>query len=376
MTKRVLIAPNAFKHSLSAIDVALTIKSTLESFKLNFNYELAPIADGGDGTIDVMNFYFKKSKFIKANVNDPLMREIQSEWLLLDDETAVIELAKASGISLLKQNELNPMWANTFGTGELILQALAKRCKKIVICLGGSATIDGGLGIVQALGGKMFDKKKQPVKAGGGFLSSVEKIDLSSLDKRIKDVKLNVLCDVKSTLIGKSGTINFSSQKGASEGEKVVLELGMKHFAEVIKKITNLDCDNEPMVGTAGGVAYGLKTLLNAELFLGFTYLSNMISLEDKVKSSDLVITGEGYLDSQTLMGKAVFELARLTNKHHKKVIVICGDYEKNINWSEHFVDTVIQIKPENMPVDESIKNTKNLIQSAIKREYEIFRNY
>ena len=375
MSRKILIAPNAFKHSLSAIEVANIIKSSLDSLDFNLHTEIAPIADGGDGTIDVLNFYFKKSKFIKANVHDPLMRNIESKWLFLDNETAVIELAKASGISLLKENELNPLWANTFGTGELILSALDKGCRKIIIALGGSATIDAGLGIFLALGGKLFDKNKHPLKAGGGFLSSIEKIDLSSLDKRIKKVKLQVLCDVQSTLIGKRGTINFSNQKGAKEGEKVVLELGMKHYADLVRKITGFDCEMESMVGAAGGVAFSLKVFFNAELFGGFSYLARMISLEEKIKNFDVIVSGEGSLDSQTLMGKAVCELSKLTSKYRKKLIAFCGNYEKNINWAEYNIADIIQIRPDEMSIAESILNTRDLIEKSVRNSYKLFVN-
>lgn len=376
MSKKILIAPNAFKHSLSAIEVSKIIKQALDSLGLNLKYDLTPIADGGDGTIDVLNLSFPKSKFIKAKVHDPLMREIESLWLLWDENTAIVELAKASGITLLKQNELNPMWANTFGTGELILSALDKGSKKIIIALGGSATIDAGVGILEALGVRFEDKKRNKVKAGGGFLSSIEKISLNHLDKRIKDCEFHVLCDVRATLTGEKGTVQkFATQKGAKEGEKIILEQGMKHLAKIVKEYTKSDFEFEQMVGAAGGVAFSLKAFLNADLFSGFVYLANLISLEEKIKNVDLIITGEGNLDSQSLMGKGVAELAKLAKKHNKKVIALCGDYDKNINWKEHYIEHVIEINPQGLPLEESLKNTKQLILKAVEQNHELFRN-
>ena len=376
--KQILIAPNTFKHSLPAIEVAKTIKQVLDALNLDLNCELAPIADGGDGTIDILNFYFKKSKLVQCSIHDPLMRSIQANWLLLDKETAVIELAKASGLALLKEDELNPMWANTFGTGELIVSALDKGCTKIILTLGGSATVDAGLGIIQALGVKIFDKKKHPLKAGGGFLNQVEKINLSSIDKRINKTELHILCDVGIPLLGETGTVQrFSTQKGAKEGEKHVLELGMKHFANIIKNTVAYDCSMEPMVGSAGGVAFSLKALLAAKLFCGFSYLSNLISLEEKIKNSDIIITGEGNLDSQTLMGKGVYELAKLAKKLNKtNVIVVCGECDTGINWQAYNIKEVIKIKPEGISQAESLKNTKNLIETSLKNHSELFRNY
>lgn len=377
MSKRVLIAPNAFKGSLSATEVAQTVKSTLDSLDLDLDCQIAPIADGGDGTIDIVNHYFKKSKFIECNVHDPIGRNIKSKWLLLDNETAVVELAKASGISLLKEDELNPMWANTFGTGELILSALDRGCKKIIIALGGSATVDAGLGILQALGVKIFDGKKHLIKTGGGFLSQIHEINFSSLDKRIKGVKLDVLCDVKIPLLGEKGTVNkFSVQKGAKEGEKVILENGMKHYSETVKKITGNDFKDELMVGAAGGVAFSLKSFLDAELYPGFNYLARITSFEEKIKDADFVITGEGNIDIQTLMGKAVSEVAKLTKKYKKKLIAICGDHDKNMRWDEYNIDHVIKIKPEEASIEESILNTRIFIKNAIKNHLGLFKNY
>lgn len=373
MIKQILIAPNAFKHSLSAIDAAQIIKSEIDSLKLDVKCELAPIADGGDGTIDVIHFYFKKSKYVECEVCDPLMRKIKAKWLLFDNETAIVELSKASGISLLNEKELNPMWANTYGTGELILSALNKGCRKIIIALGGSATVDAGLGLLTALGVKIYDNKKHKIKSGGGFLHSVCGIDLSSVDKRIKDVTFHVLCDVKSTLFGKTGTVNFSAQKGAKEGEMFILENGMKHFSSIVKKITGCEYEDEPMVGAAGGVAYSLKTFLHAELFGGFLYLSNLISLEEKIKNSDLIITGEGNLDLQTLMGKGVCELAKLAEKYQKKVVVFCGNYDSSVNWATYNVNQVIKIDSEGLSLGESLRKAKDLLEKIVKSNYKLF---
>ena len=377
MSKKILISPNAFKHSLSSIEVAEIVKSSLLAFSENIQLELAPIADGGDGTVDVLNYYFKKSSFIEAPVRDPLGRIINAKWLLLDKETAVIELAKASGLSLLKLEELNPMWANTFGLGELILSALNKGCKKIVVTLGGSATVDAGVGMLQALGVKFFDDKKHAVKAGGGFLSSISEINLLHLDKRIKNVTFHALCDVKIPLTGEKGSVNkFSSQKGATDGEKIVLEKGMKHYAQVVKQKTSHDFESEPMTGSAGGVAFSLKSILGAELLGGFSYLSHLISLEDKIKQSDIVITGEGCLDSQTILGKGVFEIVKIAKHYQKKVIVLCGTCDNSVNWKAQNIDTIIDIKPDTVSLEESLKKSKELLQNSIKTNINGFINY
>lgn len=368
MTKHILIAPNAFKHSLSAVEIAKIIKSGLDSSEEKLSCEIAPIADGGDGTSDVIKYYFPKSKFIDCNVHDPLMRMIKSKWLLLEDGTAVIELAKASGLSLLAENELNPMWANTFGTGELILSALDKGCKKIILTLGGSATIDAGMGVLEALKIKVLDKGNKLLKPGGGFLSSIKEINLREIDKRIKGCEIHALCDVRIPLTGENGAVNkFGTQKGAKEGEKVILEQGMKNLAMITKKITGFDFEKEPMVGAAGGVAFTVKAFLGANLHPGFIYLSNLIKLEEMIKRADIIITSEGSLDAQTLMGKGVFELAKLGKKYKKKIIVFCGKYDKDINWSSQNIDSVFQIKPDDVSEEESILKANEFLKKAVE---------
>ena len=375
MNQRILIAPNSFKNSLSSLEASLIIKNAVDSLGLGVKTEIAPIADGGDGTIEMLKYYFKKSKFIESNVCDPLMRKIKSKWLLLDEETAVIELAKASGIALLSESELNPMWANTYGTGELILSALDKNCKKIIIALGGSATVDAGMGIIEALGGKILDKKKNIVKPGGGFLNSIEKIDLRSVDRRLKNCELTLLCDVRIPLSGEKGTVQkFAAQKGAKEGERIILENGMKHLAKIAKEYAGNDFEFEPMAGAAGGVAFSVKAFLGAKLCPGFLYLANLTSLEEKIKGADLIITGEGKLDKQTLMGKAVYEISKLASGYKKKVIVVCGDFDETINWKEYNMNDILKIVPQGVSIKESIKNPANFIVKAISDNCKLFK--
>ncbi len=377
MNRQILIAPNAFKHSLGAIDVAKTIKYSLMTLDSALSLELLPIADGGSGTIDILKFSFPSSKFINVKAHDPLMREINCNWLLLNETTAVIELSKVSGIELLLKSELNPLWASTYGTGELILSALEHGCKKIIISLGGSATVEGGIGLLEAIGVKFEDKKGSKVKPGGGFLNSIQKISTANLDNRLKNCELHVLCDVNIPLVGDKGAVHkFAAQKGANEGEKVVLEEGMKHYAKIAKQFTGNGFEFESMTGSAGGVAYSLKTFLNAKLFSGFLYLSNLISLDEKIKNSDLIVTGEGSLDEQSLMGKGVIELAKIAKKYSKKVIALCGTYDNNINWHQHCIEEVIEIKSENISLEESIQNVKELIPLAIKNNSRMFINY
>ena len=372
MTRRILVSPNAFKGSLSALEATETISSSLN--KLGLVAKKAPIADGGDGTIEVIKYYFKSAKYITGTVHDPLMRKIKSKWLLLNKNTAVIELSKVSGISLLNKNELNPLQTTTFGTGELILSALNKGCKEIIITLGGSATVDAGMGILSALGVRFLDEKNKTLRSCGKSLRLIRKIDLANLDKKILKCKIIVLCDVEIPLTGKIGTVMcFSGQKGANKNEKLYLERGMKNLVKIIKKMRKKDFHMIPMVGSAGGVAFGLKTFLNANLCRGFDYVSRLSSLEKKIKKSGLIITGEGYLDKQTLLGKGIYKLAMLAKAHKKKVIVFCGNYDKSIDWKRYNICHIVKIKPVNYSLSQSLRKARILLQNAVKANISLF---
>ena len=376
MMKRILITPNAFKNSLSSLEVALVIESAIRSLKMSTTCQVAPIADGGDGTADVFKYYFKTSKFISSRVHDPLMRKIQSKWLLLNKNIAVIELAKASGIALLKKSELNPYITNTVGTGELIKAALNYGCRKIIITLGGSATTDAGLGILTVLGGRLYDKKGNLIFPCGRNLSKVCEVDLRLLDKRFLQCDIEVLCDVQNVLYGRHGTMSFSSQKGASKFMQKNIEFGMKNIAKVAHTVTGNDFHTLPMTGSAGGVAYMLKSFFKARLSLGVEYIFNVSSLENKIKRADLVITGEGNFDKQTFMGKAIQGVIKLAKKHKKKVIIVCGSYDKNLQYNKNDIKAVISIKEKKLPLQYSLNNAKELINTAICRNHEIFKNY
>ena len=377
LQKRILISPNAFKYSLSAIEVAKTIKSTLDSLNLNLSCELAPIADGGDGTLEIFKYYFKNSKYVKCIVHDPLMRKINTKWLLLKKNIAVIELAKGSGLSLLRKSELNPLKTTTYGTGELILNALNYGCRKIIIALGGSATVDAGLGILQALGAKYYDKKGNLIKPVGASLPYLNKIDLTKLNKKLRKCKIEVLCDVNNPLIGKYGTVKFfSRQKGATQKDMKYLEEGMKNIAQVVKEISGTYHCFDPMSGSAGGVAFFLKSIINANLYPGFIYISKFINLEMLIKNSYAVISGEGNLDIQSTYGKGLIGLSLIAKKHKKKVVVFCGGYNRKVNYEKYGISHIFQIRPPGISLEKSLRKSKIYLKNSIKKHYRVLFNY
>ena len=234
--------------------------------------------------------------------------------------------------------------------------------------------MDAGIGILSALGVRFLDKKNKTLRPCGESLRLIRKIDLTNLDKRILKCKIIALCDVEIPLTGTTGTVMcFSKQKGASEKEKLYLENGMKNLVNVIKKMRKKDFHMIPMVGSAGGVAFALKTFLKARLCKGFDYVSRLSSLEKKIKKSDLIITGEGSLDKQTLLGKGVYKLAMLAKVHKKKVVVFCGNYDKSIDWKRYNICHIVKIKPVNYSLSQSLRKGRILLQNAIKAHISFF---
>lgn len=346
-TMQILIAPNAFKNSLNATDAAEAIRLGLYQSSLNCSCECFPIADGGDGTGDLI---IKKcgGTLVHLNVSDPLKRTINSSYGLIDNgKTAVIEMADASGLRLLKADELNPLQASSFGTGEMIRSALDKGVTKIIIAMGGSATVDGGSGILSAMGIRFLSDK--------GDISSPEdlidlkKIDVSGMDKRISDCELIVLCDVDNMLLGVKGSAAvFGPQKGASSEAVSRLEASLSGFRNVALRETGKDMAAIRYGGTAGGAAAGLHVFLNAQLVNGIEYFLDLTGFDRALEKSDLLITGEGSIDEQTLNGKGPFGVASRAKRRRLAVIGFAGkvplNESKNIN---HYFDLLLPIGNE-----------------------------
>ena len=365
---RILIAPNAFKNSISATAAAEAISKGLRQSKLEHTSECFPIGDGGDGTADLL---IKKFNVIicEAEVHDPLGRNITAPFGLIDDgQTAVIELANASGIKLLQQHKLNPLQATTFGTGELIKCALDKEVTKIILCIGGSATVDGGTGILNALGVRFRDTIGNIINPVPEYLSSLDVINLASIDKRILNVQLVVLCDVENTLLGENGAAKiFGPQKGANATDLITLEHGLTKLREVVFKATGKDMALIKHGGAAGGVAAGLSVLLNAKLVHGIEYFLDISGFNHSLQNADLLITGEGSIDAQTLEGKAPFGVAYRAKEKGIPVIGMAGKVPGKTDRRLHqYFDELLAINNEDASLDEALKNTyANLVRTA-----------
>lgn len=361
----ILIAPNAFKNSLDAVAAAEAIRNGLRQSKLKCTCECFPVGDGGDGTA-ILLIQKCGGTIIPAEVHDPLGRKIRAAFGLIDNgNTAVIEMADASGLRLLRHEEFDPLHATTFGTGELIRCALDRGVNKIIIGIGGSATVDGATGILQALGVRFLN-------AGGKILSNLpedladlESIDLSGLDQRISRCALTVLCDVENSLLGEEGAAKvFGPQKGATGPAIKKLEAALAKLRDVLFRQTGKDLAVIKHGGAAGGVAAGLQGFLNATLVKGIDYFLDITGFEDALQKTDLVITGEGSIDEQTLRGKGPFGVALRAREKNVPVIGLAGRValEADAPLRQYFIQ-LLAIGHAPVEMDKAMQNTAEDLQ-------------
>jgi glycerate kinase len=357
----ILISPNTFKHSLSATKAALAIREGLMQSKLEGTFECFPIGDGGDGTGLLI---MKKCNGVPVTeiVHDPLGRKIAASFGLIDEgKTAVIEMATASGLQLLQPDELNPLQATSFGTGELIKISLDRGVEKIIIGMGGSATVDGGMGILQALGLRFLNADGKDISTPGDITALVS-IDSSGLDTRIKESEVIVLCDVDNQLLGEQGSAAvFGPQKGASTSEVQVLDTALSRLTEIILGQTGKNIATIKYGGTAGGAAAGLYGLLNAQLVNGIDYFLKLTDFDSALQRCNLVITGEGSIDEQTLQGKGPYGVACQAKLKGIPVIGVAGKIplEPSTGLQEYF-DVLISIGHQPMHMPTALAFTEN----------------
>jgi glycerate kinase len=323
---KIAIAPNAFKGSLTALQAADCIELGLKKALPGISMVKIPMADGGDGTLQAI-VSATHGRMVTCRVCDPLGRRIQSSiGLTGDGRTAVIEMALASGLALLKPNERNPLLTSSFGTGELIRAALDLKVKEIIIGIGGSATNDGGMGMARALGIKFFDARNRELADNGSALTRLSRIDFAGADMRLKRTRISVACDVDNPLCGPRGAARvFSPQKGATPAMVKQLDMGLKRLAAVIRRDLGVKVAKLPGAGAAGGQGAGLVAFLGAQMRPGTELVTRAIGLERKLARCDLVITGEGRLDGQTAFGKAPAGVAKVARKLGIPTIAICG---------------------------------------------------
>jgi glycerate kinase len=370
----IVIAPNAFKNSLSAPDAAEAIRSGLKESGLPFIITSFPIGDGGDGSASLIVKNGNGTLF-DTEANDPIGRKIKSSFGVVDEgRTAVIELADISGLKLLSATELDPLHTSTFGTGELIRAALNKGVRKIILCVGGSATVDGGCGIMQALGIRFLDSSNKMLTQLPENLIYLDSIDSSALDQRILNIEFIILCDVNNRLLGEKGAAAvFGPQKGASMKDIVLLETALTRLREITLFQTGKDMNAMRHGGAAGGVAAGLNIFLNATLVQGIEYFLDITGFDEILREADILITGEGSIDLQTLEGKGPFGVARRARERNIPVIAVGGQISQQyIRELKEYFDVLITINQPLENVRSALMHTADNLHIAGSRIAQI----
>mgnify|MGYP000868974113 FL=1 len=365
---KILICPDSFKGSLSAKEVANTICLAMSKILPDAIFITSPMADGGEGTVDALLSGIGGKKYT-VSVLDPLGRKINAEYAILSDGTGVMEMACASGLPLLKTHEKNPLVTSTYGTGQMILEMVKKKVKHILVGVGGSATVDGGMGMAKALGVKFYSKSGKELKEGGGFLGRLAKIDVSGINQDVLKTKITVLCDVNNPLTGQYGASRiFGPQKGATEQMVELLDSNLHHYATIIKKQLKKDVEFIPGAGAAGGLAAGLYAFLNAYLVEGAKYIAEKLNLEKHIKESDVIITGEGKIDSQVKFGKTILPVIETAKKYQKPVIALCGQKARDTEFLRNAgLTATFPIVPGPVLLEEAMKNAKAYLQDTAR---------
>ena len=375
---KILIAPDSFKETLTASEAANAIEEGFLGIFPDANILKLPIADGGEGTVDVL-VTATQGKYFLTKVSGPLGEYINAKWGMLgNSKTAVIEIAEACGLHLVPLKKRNPMNASSFGVGELILAAIDEGADHIIIGLGGSATNDGGMGFLKAIGIQFLDSLAKDLAGDVGSLSTLADINISSIDSRLKGVSFEIACDVNNPLIGQQGaSVIFGPQKGADE--KMISELDnlLSHYSNIASsKLTN-DVSMQPGAGAAGGMGYGFLAFLKAEQKSGVQVILEKLNFEQHLSTVDLVITGEGRLDNQSLRGKAPMGVVDYARKHKCSTFVIAGSAEGiEILENKYDIDKVFSIVSNDLSFDQSIANPNDGLRATARRAAQHYKKY
>lgn len=366
----IIIAPDSFKGTMTAVEVCQIIKEVFEEYDNCPEIVCLPIADGGEGTVDAL--LFNGGERVSVTVKDPYMNDIDSFFGILPDGTAVIEMAAASGLPLVGENK-NPMLTTTYGTGQLIKAALDRGCRKIIIGIGGSATNDGGIGCLVALGAGCYTEAGEDIEPNAKGLSELADIHCRSIDSRIYDTDIQVLCDVTSPLYGSEGAAYvFAPQKGADKEMVEFLDSALRHYANITERITGFDYSEVPGAGAAGGLGFGLVSYLNAKLVRGAPTILKTMGLDTLAEKADLIITGEGCFDDQSLLGKApscVAEMAGGTT-----VIAVAGKCTVELDENSP-IKKVYVTNPDNKPFEQVKKDCFDDLRKIAKLIAKDFYN-
>ncbi|MDC9598454.1 glycerate kinase [Xenorhabdus anantnagensis] len=362
---KIVIAPDSFKESLSALQVAQAIEQGFKEVYPQADYIKLPMADGGEGTVESLVTATGGQRIV-CTVTDPLGQPVEAFFGLLGDgKTAVIEMAAASGLHLVPVEQRNPLVTTSYGTGELILAALEHGASKLILGIGGSATNDGGAGMMQALGANLSDGDGRILPFGGAALTRLESIDLTNLDLRLRQIELTVACDVDNPLCGEQGaSAVFGPQKGATPEMVKSLDSALHHYGMKIESLTGNSVIDTAGAGAAGGMGASLLGCLGARLQSGIEIVIDTLKLEEAIQGADLVITGEGRIDSQTIHGKTPIGVARVAKKFGIPTIALVGGMSRDYHVvHQHGLDAVFSIIPEACSLSDALANSADNLQ-------------
>ena len=366
---KIVIAPQSFKGSLSALEVAQAMAQGIKRVLPDAETVTVPMADGGEGTVEAL-VNATCGQIVTTDVTGPLGESITAKWGILGDGvTGIIEAAAASGITLVPSGKLNPLITTTYGTGELIGAALNAGCRKLIVGIGDTATNDGGAGMAQALGVRLLDNRGKELPWGGAALARLDRIDISGLDHRLAECQIVSACDVTNPLCGESGaSVVYGPQKGASEEMCRRLDEALSHYAKVIRADLDIEVKDLPGAGAAGGLGAGLVAFLGAELLPGIDIVIESVGLVDHLGDASLVFTGEGRIDGQTLCGKTVSGVVAKAKALRIPTVAIVGEVAAGSDVYRSGIDAVLSIAPGPISLEKSVADAASLIADAAER--------
>lgn len=357
----ILIAPNAFKNALSAQEVGHAILQGLKKSRLEGDFYVLPIADGGDGSLDILAHYYQ-AEVLLIEVPDPLGRFVQAKYAInKTTKTGIVELAEANGIRWLTEDELNPWIANTKGTGLIIKYLIQEGCDHIILTVGGSASIDGGLGILEGLGVKFLSEGNIFNPTGPCDFHKITSIEASAVQRKFKKVKFSILCDVDNEILGEYGAVRvFGPQKGVIEDEIEELEHSMTHWVHLLENYTSNRIKYMKSGGASGGVPVGLSAFFNVEILQGAYEILRLADFQSFLQKVEVVITTEGQIDAQTSYGKGPGLVAQISSEQGRKVIGLCGQINDDYNPDQSSFDAVFSINSRLYPLNVAISRTRS----------------
>ena len=368
---KIVIAIDSFKGSLSSLQAGNAVKDGILKVFADAQIVVKPLADGGEGTVDA----FEDAKAVTVTVTGPLGVPVDAKYCILPNGTAVMEMAAAAGITLVPDAQRNPLHTTTYGVGEMIKDAISKGCRRFIIGIGGSATNDGGIGMLSALGYEFLGKDGKPVTMGGKGLKDIAAIRAENVLPELSECTFRIACDVENPLCGETGcSAIYGPQKGATPEMVKDMDGWLNNYAKIAKTVSEKADPLCPGAGAAGGLGFAFLSFTNAELKSGIQLILEEISLENDIKNADIVVTGEGRLDAQTVMGKAPIGVAKLAKKHGKKVIAFSGCVTEDAEvCNDHGIDAFFPALRKVTTLEEAL-DTENAYQNLQKTATQVFR--